>query len=90
MIWNWQKKEWPEFYYDESQLKSLEDTFLLESGKLLGGFAHFDTDDKAELAIELISHEASKSSEIEGEFLNRDSLQSSIRRHFGLATDQQR
>ncbi len=90
MIWNWQKKEWPEFCYDEAQLHAHENVFLLESGKLLGAYAHFDKDDKAELTIELISHEACKSSEIEGEFLNRDSLQSSIRRHFGLPTDKQR
>lgn len=90
MIWNWQKKEWPEFHYDEAQLQTYEDRFLLESGKLLGAFSHFDTDNKAELTIELISHEACKSSEIEGEILNRDSLQSSIRRHFGLPTDKQR
>ena len=31
--------------------------------------------------------EALKTSEIEGEFLNRDSIQSSIRRNFGLETD---
>ncbi len=90
MIWNWQQKEWPEFSYDAAQLKAQDDLFLLEAGKLLGAFSHFNEHDKAELTIELISNEALKSSEIEGEFLNRDSLQSSIRRHFGLATDKQR
>lgn len=34
-----------------------------------------------------MSDEAHQTSEIEGEILDRDSLQSSIRRHFGLATD---
>jgi len=89
MIWNWQQKEWPEFRYDADQLKAQDDVFLLEAGKLLGAFSHFNEHDKTELTIELISQEALKSSEIEGEFLNRDSLQSSIRRHFGLATDKQ-
>ena len=37
--------------------------------------------------MELISEEALNTSEIEGQILNRDSLQSSIRRNFGLSTD---
>ena len=90
MMWNWQQKEWPEFSYDATQIKKQEETFLLEAGKLLGAFSHFNESDKIELTIELITDEAMKSSEIEGEVLNRDSLQSSIRRHFGLATDRQR
>ncbi|MDQ6972950.1 MAG: Fic family protein [Mariprofundaceae bacterium] len=90
MIWNWQQKEWPEFSYDPAPLKELEDRFLHESGLLLGAYAHFDKGDKTELAIDLISNEALKSSEIEGEMLNRDSLQSSLRRNFGLPTDHRR
>jgi Fic family protein len=49
-----------------------------------------DSDDKTRLTIELISNEALKTSEIEGEYLDRNSLQSSIRRHFGLDTDNRR
>ncbi len=90
MIWNWQQKEWPEFDYDAKELKTHEDLFLLDAGKLLGAFSHFDEHDKLKLTIELIGNEALKSSEIEGEILNRDSLQSSIRRHFGLAVKAQR
>jgi Fic family protein len=37
-----------------------------------------------------MSDEAHQTSEIEGEILDRDSLQSSIRRHFGLTTDQRK
>jgi Fic family protein len=40
--------------------------------------------------VDLISDEAIKTSEIEGEFLNHDSVQSSIRRNFGLDTDSRR
>ena len=40
--------------------------------------------------MDFISDEAIKTSEIEGEFLNRDSVQSSIRRNFGLDTDSRR
>ena len=86
MTWNWQLKEWPEFTYDAAQMKSKEEAFLLEAGKLLGALSHFSDSDKSELTVELISNEAIKSSEIEGEYLNRESLQSSIRKNFGLTT----
>lgn len=45
-----------------------------------------DDAQKQGLTIELISTEAIKTSEIEGEILNRVSVQSSIRRNFGLAS----
>ncbi len=41
--------------------------------------------EQKQLAVELISDEALNTSEIEGEIFNRDSLQSSIMREFGLA-----
>ncbi|ATX81962.1 Fic family protein [Mariprofundus ferrinatatus] len=66
-----------------------EEAFLLEEGKLLGALKHFSDSEKSELTVELISNEALKSSEIEGEYLNRESLQSSIRKNFGLSTNKQ-
>ena len=51
---------------------------------------HIAQDGKKLLEVELMSEEAMKTSEIEGEILNRDSVQSSIRRHFGLSTDHRR
>jgi len=90
MVWSWQKRQWPQFEYDVEMLKAQEDRFLLEAGKLLGAFSHFDDDDKQKLTIDLVCNEALKSSAIEGEILNRGSLQSSIRRHFGLTTEVQR
>lgn len=38
----------------------------------------------------MISEEALKTSEIEGEFLNRESVQSSVKRNFGFVTDNRR
>ena len=86
MIWNWQKQDWPHFTYDKEPLENLEAHFLQYSGILMGSFEHLDHTDKAELTVTLIADEAMKTSEIEGEYLNRDSLQSSIRRQFGLET----
>lgn len=90
MRWNWQKVDWPDFAYEVSALEAFEAAFLKESGVIIGAFRHLDEDAKNQLKIDLISTEALKTSEIEGEFLDRASLQSSIRRQFGLQADTRR
>ena len=90
MAWNWQRPDWQEFKYDAAALEPLERQFLLHSGEFIGAFKHIGQDDRDTLKIELISDEALKTSEIEGEILNRDSVQSSLRQQFGLATDPSR
>lgn len=85
-MWSWQYEDWPEFKYDEKVLKALEDTFLHQSGVLRGTLYHLTPEDKTKFIVELMSHEALKTSEIEGEFLNRESLQSSLKKHFGVSS----
>jgi Fic family protein len=87
MCWNWQQADWPNFTYNISGLEALESRFLLGAGLLFGAFKHLNEKEKQQLTIELISNEALKTSEIEGEYLNRESLQSSILHQFGLTTD---
>lgn len=84
MTWNWQQADWPKFTYDTKALEPLEREFLLRSGEFIGAFKHVGEDDKNALKIELISDEALKTSQIEGEILNRDSVQASLKRQFGL------
>ena len=87
MKWNWQQADWPNFSYNHAKFDESEKRLLLGAGLLFGAFKHLDDDDKRQLTIELISNEALKTSAIEGEYLDRDSLQSSIQRQFGLITD---
>ncbi len=87
MKWNWQQADWPHFSYDHATFDESEKRLLLGAGLLFGAFKHLDDDDKRQLTIELMSNEALKTSAIEGEYLDRGSLQSSIRRQFGLTTD---
>jgi len=82
--WNWQKKDWPNFTYNVEKLEELEDEFLHESGKLAGAVQHIAAVDMAELNIEIMSDEALQTSEIEGEYLNRDSVRSSIKANLGF------
>ena len=88
MNWNWEHTDWPNFRYDASQMAALESRFLLESGHILGATSHVSGDDRTQLQIELLSEEAMRTSAIEGEVLDRQSVQSSLRRHLGLSVDQ--
>src|SRR6266481_5694322 len=90
MVWNWEQPGWPEFTFDPKALDELEQQFLLGSGEFIGAFKHIGPVDQEVLKIELISDEALKTSEIEGEVLNRESVQSSLRQQFGLGFDQRR
>ena len=87
MTWNWEQPDWPEFAYDSKALEPLEQQFLLQSGEFIGACKHIGADDQESLKIELISDEAVKTSEIEGEILNRDSVQSSLRQQLGLGVE---
>lgn len=51
---------------------------------------HLGKDERDQLAIEAMSAEAVTTSEIEGEILDRASVQSSLRKQLGLATDERR
>jgi Fic family protein len=90
MKWNWQQAGWPAFTYDPAAMEPLERQFLLHSGEFVGAIKHVGPDDHDMLKIELMSEEALKTSEIEGEVLSRESVQSSLRHQFGLGPDQGR
>lgn len=87
MTWNWQLEDWPNFTYDRQTLAQNETQFIHEAGMVHGATKHLTEGEKSQLTIDLISNEAVTTSEIEGEILNRDSVQSSIRLNFGLDTD---
>ena len=86
--WIWQQPDWPTFTFQPEKLATLEAEFLKLAGLSLGMAIHLSADDKAALIIHSISNEAVKTAEIEGEWLDRASIQSSIKRQFGYATPQ--
>lgn len=90
MKWNWQKPDWPNFSWDAARLRETEEQFLVGSGMFAGIVKHLGAPDQEQLVIEAISTEALTTSEIEGEILDRASVQSSIRKQLGLATDKRR
>ena len=89
MTWNWQQPDWPHFTWNREALARYEDEFLLAGGVLLGMTQHLKEGDWNEIRVESMSEEAVTTSEIEGEMLNRASVQSSIQRQLGLIADTQ-
>lgn len=90
MIWNWQQDDWPHFRWRQDALLEFETKFLRQSGTIMGAARHINEGDKNLLTIEIITDEALNTSAIEGEYLNRDSVQASVRRNFGLEVDNRR
>ena len=90
MPWNWEHPGWPQFTYQAKALEALERQFLWHSGEFVGAFKHIGPDDRNLLRIELVTDEALKTSEIEGEVLDRASVQSSLRQQFGLGSETRR
>lgn len=85
--WNWKHKNWPHFTYDKEVIQELEFQFAKNTGEVLGVLKHVKEGDKEEFLVDILSDEAMKTSEIEGEYLNRDSVQSSINKNLGLQVD---
>jgi Fic family protein len=90
MLWNWELPDWPQFKYDPEPISQQERQFLLG---VCSAFAYLKTIDAQEykrFIVEILSLEGVESSRIEGEILDRESLQSSIKQHFGLQTTQKK
>lgn len=90
MTWNWQRDDWPQFSWDPTRLRKAEERFLLGAGAFAGAVKHLGSGDQEQLTVETISSEAVTTSEIEGEILDRASVQSSIRKQLGLDNDTRR
>ncbi|HXJ40474.1 MAG TPA: Fic family protein [Bryobacteraceae bacterium] len=90
MTWNWQKPDWRAFYWDAARLAIAEERFLRDSGVLLGMVRHLSCEDRDRITVEAISREALTTSEIEGEVLDRASVQSSVKKQLGMAVDKGR
>jgi Fic family protein len=90
MTWNWQQPDWPDFTWDRNRFATAEQQFLLGGGALLGTVKHLGTEEREQLTIEAMSTEAVTTSEIEGEVLDRPSVQSSLRKQLGFATEKRR
>jgi Fic family protein len=87
MRWNWEQPNWPDFTWDAARLARAEQAFLLAAGVVFGVVEHLGETDADTVRVETFTSEALTTSEIEGEFLDRESVQSSVRRQLGLSAD---
>jgi Fic family protein len=90
MRWNWQRPDWPKFSWKAARFRKAEEHFLIGAGELAGMLKHLGLADREQIAVDAIGTEAITTSEIEGEILDRASVQSSIRGQLGLKTDKRR
>ncbi len=84
MPWNWELPGWPQFSYNLDQIAQKERQFLLEVDTACAFLRNIGEQEYSQFVIEILSLEGLESSRIEGEFLDRESLQSSTKQHFSL------
>ena len=80
----WEHSAWPRLTWDDGKVLEPLATARLKQGRLLGGMASLGFDLKREAQLGTLTEDVIKSSEIEGEVLDRDSVRSSLARHLGL------
>ena len=87
MMYNWQQKEWPNFEFNESEFGATPLGFGLAIGAMAGVLIGLPEYEKNETITDLLVMEAIKTSEIEGAYVSRKDVRSSIIKSLGL-TDQ--
>ena len=79
----WERPEWPKFTWNKGRLLEPLATARLKQGRLLGRMSALGFDLKLEAQFKALTEEIIKSSEIEGDFLDRNSVRSSMARRLG-------
>jgi Fic family protein len=80
----WERKNWPQFRWDNAALLEPLAAARHSQGQLLGDMKRLGFDLKLEAQLATLTEEVIKSSEIEGEILDRDSVRSSLARRLGV------
>lgn len=84
MRYNWQQKDWLQFRYDTTGIEDLLFQFAERTGRISGFFQGLPQRLQSETIIDMMVSEAIKTSEIEGEYLSRKDVMSSIKRNLGF------
>jgi Fic family protein len=82
--WDWQQPDWPNFRYDLSDIYPLLLSIAEKMGFLSSNLLHMSDTLRTDALINLMVEEAVKTSEIEGEQINRIDVRSSIKNKLGL------
>lgn len=84
MTYNWQQENWPDFTYDLAKVEEKLYLFSEKIGAVSGVLKALPEDTQLTAIIDTMVAEALKTSEIEGEYLSRNDVMSSIRNNLGL------
>ncbi|MBI2606886.1 MAG: Fic family protein [Deltaproteobacteria bacterium] len=77
-------KNWPEFHWSQERLADRLATVRHRQGRLIGRMEGLGFNLRAEAVLQTLTEEVLKSSEIEGERLDREQVRSSLARRLGL------
>ena len=80
----WEKQDWPTLTWDNDALARLLAKVSREQGRLLGKMEGLGFELRGEAHLQTLTEDVVKSSEIEGETLERDQVRSSIARRLGM------
>jgi len=86
MKYNWQQNDWPNFTYDLSEIEDVLFRIVERMGRVDGLIEGLPDNMQTEALIDIMVSEAIKTSEIEGEYLSRKDVMSSIRNNLGFNT----
>lgn len=82
--YNWQQHDWPNFRYELTSIMEVLLSIAEKTGQISGKLSHLPEHEKTETLIDLMVEEAIKTSQIEGEHLNRPDVRSSIKNKLGI------
>ena len=85
MTYNWQQSDWPNFQYNLQEIEDLLFIFEKRVGRISGLHDALTEEAQTEITIDMMVSEALKTSEIEGEYLSRPDVMSSIRNNLGIS-----
>lgn len=80
----WENSQWPALTWNERDLSRLLARVSREQGRLLGKMEALGFELRSEAHLHTLTEDVMKSSEIEGERLERDQVRSSIARRLGM------
>lgn len=80
----WQQQDWPCFRWDEAALRTRLDSVRLKQGRLLGRAEAVPRQADPDVEMDALIQNAIRTSEIEGEHLDADSVRSSVARQLGV------
>lgn len=84
MIYNWQQPDWPHFTYQLADIEDILFSIMEETGHISGMLKALSENLKTETLVNIMVAEAIKTSAIEGEFLSRQDVMSSIKNNLGI------